>query len=99
MTVVALMQASGAMALFFNAVPILAIVVIFYFFVIAPANKQRKKTEEMLAALKKGDRVITTGGIHGSIQSVEEQVVWLRIADNVKIKVQRSSIGAIVDSD
>lgn len=95
----AFLQASGALALIVNAVPILAIVIIFYFFVISPANKQRKKTEEMLAALKKGDRVITSGGIHASIQSVEEQVVWLRIADNVKIKVQRSAIASVVGSD
>lgn len=99
MTGLAMLQSSGAAALIANAIPIVGIVIIFYFFVIAPANKQRKKTEEMLSALKKGDRVITTAGIHGSIQGLEDQVVWLRIADNVKIKVQRSSIASVVGSD
>lgn len=99
MTSLALLQSSGAMALIANAIPIVGIVIIFYFFVISPANKQRKKTEEMLAALKKGDRVITSGGIHGSIQGIEDQVIWLRVADNVKIKVQRSAIATVVGSD
>lgn len=99
MTSVALLQSSSAMALIVNAIPIIGIVVIFYFFVIAPANKQRKKTEAMLAALKKGDRIITSGGVHGTIQSVEDQIVWLRIADNVKIKVQRSSIASVLGNE
>lgn len=99
MTGLAMLQSSSAVSLIANAIPILGIVIIFYFFVIAPANKQRKKTEEMLNALKKGDRVITSGGIHGSIQGIEDQIVWLRIADNVKIKVQRSAIATVVGSD
>ena len=71
------------------------IVLIFYFLVIAPANKQRRKTQEMLGALKKGDRVITSGGIYGQVQSLQDEVVQLKIADNVKIKIQRSSISGL----
>ena len=78
--------------------PIAAIILIFYFLVIAPANRQRKKTEAMLQALKKGDRVMTTGGIYGQVQSVENDVVWLKIAENVKIKVAKSAVGALVES-
>jgi len=66
--------------------------VIFYFFVIAPQSKQRKRTEEMLNSLKKGDQVLTTGGIYGTVQGVEGDVVYLRIAENVKIKVARSAL-------
>ena len=76
-------------------VPMAIIFGIFYFLVIAPANRQRKKTELMLSALKKGDRVITSGGIHGVVQGVESDVVFLKIADNVKIKVTRSSIASL----
>lgn len=92
MLTIALLQSSGLAAVVVQAFPILAIVAIFYFLVIAPANKQRRKTEEMLSALKKGDRVITSGGIHGEVQSVDGAIVYLRIADNVKIKVSRSAI-------
>jgi preprotein translocase subunit YajC len=93
-----LLQSAGVGATIVNFLPIAAIILIFYFLVIAPASKQRKKTEAMLAALKKGDRVMTTGGIYGQVQSVENDVVWLKIAENVKIKVAKSAVGALVES-
>ncbi len=93
-----LLQGAGMGATVINFLPIAAIILIFYFMVIAPASKQRKKTEAMLAALKKGDRVMTTGGIYGQVQGVENDVVWLKIAENVKIKVAKSAIGALVES-
>lgn len=77
--------------------PIAAIILIFYFLVIAPANRQRKKTEAMLQALKKGDRVLTSGGLYGQVQSVENDVVWVKIADNVKVKLAKSAVTALVD--
>jgi preprotein translocase subunit YajC len=79
-----------------QVLPIVAIIAIFYFLVIAPANKQRKKTQEMLDALKKGDRVLTTGGIYGSVQGIENDVVYLKIADNVKIKIARSAVASVL---
>jgi preprotein translocase subunit YajC len=93
-----LLQSAGVGATIINFLPIAAIILIFYFMVIAPASKQRKKTEAMLGALKKGDRVMTTGGIYGQVQGVENDVVWLKIAENVKIKVAKSAIGALVES-
>jgi len=84
------------MAFILNILPIAAIFLVFYFLVIAPASKQRKKTAEMLSALKKGDRVLTSGGIYGTIQGVEPDVVYLKIAENVKIKVARSAVSSIV---
>lgn len=77
--------------------PIAAIILIFYFLVIAPANRQRKKTEAMLQALKKGDRVLTSGGLYGQVQSVENDVVWVKIADNVKVKLAKSAVTALVE--
>lgn len=97
---IALLQASGGTAaLVANILPIAAIGLVFYFIVLAPANKQRKKTQEMLSSLKKGDQILTTGGIYGTVQSVEAEVVYLRIAENVKIKVARSAIAAIVSGE
>jgi len=99
MNAIALLQSAGAnsaLAMFLQVLPILAIGLVFYFLVIAPANKQRRKTESMLSSLKKGDRVLTSGGIYGTIQGVEAEVVYLKIADNVKIKLARSAITSIV---
>ena len=102
MITIALLQtkdAGGAMGMLLNLLPIAAIFLVFYFLVIAPANKQRKKTAEMLSTLKKGDRVLTSGGIYGTIQSVEAEVVYLKIAENVKVKVARSAITGITTGD
>ena len=95
-----LLQATGgATAYIVQFLPIAAIVLVFYFLVIAPGNKQRKKTQDMLSSLKKGDRVVTTGGIYGTIQGVEAEVVYLKIADNVKVKVSRSAVSGVVTGE
>lgn len=96
-----LLQSSGGGAgnTLVSFVPILAMGLIFYFLVIAPANKQRRKTQEMLSALKKGDRVVTSGGIYGTIQGVESETVYLKIADNVKVKVARSAISGMAPGE
>jgi preprotein translocase subunit YajC len=96
MIAIALLQSAGAGAAIAQFLPIVAIGAVFYFLVIAPANKQRKKTAEMLSALKKGDRVVTTGGIYGTIQGVETETVYLKIAENVKVKVARSAISGLI---
>ena len=94
-----LQSTGGSAAAIAQFLPIVAIGLVFYFLVIAPANKQRKKTAEMLSALKKGDRVVTTGGIYGTVQGVEPEAVYLKIADNVKVKVARSAISGIVTGE
>jgi len=99
MNVIALLQAGGTGTFLVQILPIAAIFLVFYFIVIAPANKQRRKTQEMLSALKKGDRVTTQGGIYGTVQGVEAEVVYLKIADNVKVKVSRAAITGIVSGE
>jgi len=99
MHTIALLQAgNSSLSLLINALPILAIVAVFYFLVIAPANKQRRQQQEMLGSLKKGDRVLTSGGIYGTIQGVEADVVYLKIAENVKIKVARSAVSGVTNT-
>jgi preprotein translocase subunit YajC len=71
------------------------IIVIFYFLMFRPQSKKRKETEKMLAALKKGDKVVTIGGLHGTIQSVDETTVIIKADDNVKLKFLRSAISNI----
>ncbi|HVR40394.1 MAG TPA: preprotein translocase subunit YajC [Thermoanaerobaculia bacterium] len=99
MNAIALLQSTGATPALLQFLPLLAIAVVFYFIVIAPANKQRKQQQAMLGSLKKGDRVVTTGGIYGTVQGVEAEVVYLKIAENVKVKVARSAITGIVAGD
>jgi preprotein translocase subunit YajC len=99
MNIIALLQAGGTGAFLVQILPIAAIFLVFYFIVIAPASKQRRKTQEMLSALKKGDRVVTQGGIYGTVQGVEAEVVYLKIAENVKVKVSRSAITGIVSGE
>jgi preprotein translocase subunit YajC len=82
---------SGIMAF----LPLIVIMVIFYVLLILPAQRRQKKTAEMLSALKTGDKVITNGGIYGTIVGLEGEAVQLRIADQVKIKVARSAITAL----
>ncbi|MFQ5926923.1 MAG: preprotein translocase subunit YajC [Terriglobia bacterium] len=75
--------------------PLLFILVIFYFLLIRPAQRQRKHQQQMLAALRTGDRVITNGGILGTIVGIKENVIVLRIADQVRIEVLRSAIAGL----
>ncbi|HET7433731.1 MAG TPA: preprotein translocase subunit YajC [Thermoanaerobaculia bacterium] len=100
MNALALLQSTGGTATFLvNVLPIVAIGLVFYFLVIAPANKQRRQQQEMISSLKKGDRVVTSGGIYGVVQGVEADVVYLKIAENVKVKVARSSVTGLVAGD
>jgi preprotein translocase subunit YajC len=75
--------------------PLIVIMVIFYVMLILPAQRRQKKTNEMLAALKTGDKVLTSGGIYGTIVGLEGEAVQLRIADQVKVKVARSAISGV----
>src|ERR1700751_5672015 len=84
-------QASGTGGLM-AFLPLILIMVIFYVLLILPAQRRQKKTQEMLGALKNGDKVITTGGLFGTIVGIESDSVQLRIADQVKVKVSRSAI-------
>ncbi len=79
--------------------PLILLVVIFYFLLIRPQQKQQKARKELLGSLKKGDRVVTIGGIHGVIKEISENVLTLRIADNVNIKFARAGVDRIVEDD
>jgi preprotein translocase subunit YajC len=68
---------------------------IFYFLLIMPQQRRQKQLRAMLAALKNGDKVITSGGIYGTIVATEDDAVQLRIAEQVKIKVSRSAIAGV----
>jgi len=72
------------------------IFVIFYFMIIRPQQKRQKERQKMLEAMKKGDKILTAGGIYGTVVGVEDKTVLVQIADNVKVKVDRGSVGNVV---
>lgn len=90
-------QASAATQFFANFFPIFVIILIFYFLWLRPNSQKEKQLRAMLDSLKKGDKVITNGGIHGTVQHVEDEVIHLKISDNTKIKISRGAIAARLD--
>ncbi|MDR1587464.1 MAG: preprotein translocase subunit YajC [Treponema sp.] len=88
--------AAGPQSFVTSLIPFAAIIAIFYFLIIRPQNKKQKETKRMLSALKKGDRIVTIGGIHGTIQSVKESSVIVRVDDTTKVEFSRSAIASII---
>jgi preprotein translocase subunit YajC len=84
-------QGGGFESLFFLA----AIFVVFYFFIIRPQSKRQKEIQDKVTALKKGDKVITTGGIIGIVTSIEDTEVLLEVDKDVKIRLLKSAIGDV----
>ncbi|MCZ6702779.1 MAG: preprotein translocase subunit YajC [Ignavibacteria bacterium] len=73
-----------------------AIFLIFYFMIIRPQQKKAKNRTKLLSNLEKGDKVVTSGGIHGIIAGLDEKTLLLQVSDNLKIKVDRSAIGQVI---
>lgn len=94
-TLVLALQASSQSSGFTLFLPLILIMVIFYFLMILPAQRRQKKVAEMLKNLKNGDKVITNGGIYGTIVGLESDSVQLRISEQVKIKIARSAISGL----
>ena len=80
----------GGIGSFF--VPLIFIFVIMYFVMIRPQKKRQEQQQKLVASLKSGDRVVTNGGIHGLIANVKETTVLLKVADNVKIEIDKSAV-------
>jgi preprotein translocase subunit YajC len=83
---------------FSSLVPIILMFVIFYFLLIRPQQKKTKEHREMVTHLKKGDRVVTSGGLHGRITAVSETTMTVEIADKVRVKVARGNVSQVVQS-
>jgi preprotein translocase subunit YajC len=71
------------------------IIAIFYFMILRPQQKRQKERTKLLESMKKGDKVVTAGGLHGTIVGIEDKTLLLQIAENVKVKVERSSISVV----
>jgi len=77
-------------------IPLILMFAIFYFLLIRPQQKKAKQHKELLSALKEGDKVVSSGGLHGTITGIKEDVVTMEIAPKIRVKVSRGSIAGIV---
>ena len=91
--------AGGGAGGILSLVPFLLIFVIFYFLLIRPQQQKQKQQQTLLDAIKKGDKVITTSGIWGTVTNLGKDTVTLQIADNTKIKMQRENISRLRTED
>ncbi len=96
MNFIPLLQAASGFGSFGIMIPMLLIFVIFYFLLIRPQKKEQKKTEQMIALLKKGDKIITIGGIHGVVSSTKEKTLIIKIDDNCKMEINRTAVGVVL---
>lgn len=74
----------------------LLIIAIFYFLILRPQQKRQKERQKMLDAVKKGDKVITAGGMHGTVAGLDDKSLLIQVAENVKIKFDRTAVTTIV---
>jgi preprotein translocase subunit YajC len=79
--------------------PFAIILAIFYFLILMPMQRRQKKVQEFQAALKVGDKIVTTGGIYGQITRVNDKSVQLQVADKVRIEIARASVGGYQGQD
>ncbi|MCZ0756126.1 preprotein translocase subunit YajC [Anoxybacillus sp. J5B_2022] len=84
------------MATVMNLLPIVLMFVIFYFLLIRPQQKRQRAVQQMQANLKKGDKIVTIGGLHGIIDSVDEDKVVIRAGDGTRLTYDRSAVREVV---
>ncbi|MBL7171006.1 MAG: preprotein translocase subunit YajC [Candidatus Omnitrophica bacterium] len=85
------MSANNMMGL----LPLFLIFIVFYFMVFRPQQTKQKEHQRMVSSLEKGDKVVTSGGMHGLVTGLKEKTVYLKIADNVRIEINRTGISAV----
>jgi preprotein translocase subunit YajC len=90
-------SSGGGGSALFSLLPFVFIFLIFYFLVIRPQQQRQKKHTQMLASLKKGDRVLTSGGLFATVLNVKEDRVVATIADGVKVEISKPSISGVVE--
>jgi len=75
---------------------LILMILIFYFLIIRPQQKRQKSRARLLEGVQKGDKVITSGGVHGTVEGIEDNTILVKVADNVKLKMEKSAISTIV---
>src|ERR1700741_1080431 len=92
-------QESTGSGLLGSLLPMILIVVVFWFVMIQPERKARKKREAMLSAVKKGDKVMTTGGLYATVASIQDDAIVLQVDEGVRLRFARSAVQAVVDEN
>jgi preprotein translocase subunit YajC len=92
------MQGDSSSGLLGSLLPFLLIIVVFYFLILRPQQKRQKQKQQLLDSLKKGDKIITSSGIYGTVEGLEDKTVLVKIADNVKVKIERASVSTILNA-
>ncbi len=80
-------------------IPLILLFVVFYFLLIRPQQKQQKARKEMLSNLKKGDRVVTIGGIYGVIKEIDDTAISLKVAENINLKISRAAVDRVLQDE
>lgn len=91
-------QGKGGGGGLMTLLPLILMFAIFYFLLIRPQQKKAKMHREMLGRLKRGDRVVTSGGLHGRITGIDDQVVVMEISEKVRVKVNRSAVSGVAQT-
>ncbi|WP_422123073.1 preprotein translocase subunit YajC [Planococcus sp. X10-3] len=78
--------------------PLLLMFVLMWFFIIRPAQKRQKSTKNMQSELRRGDRVVTIGGLHGTVDAVDDATIYITVADGTRMQFERQAIARVVDS-
>lgn len=87
---------SNPMAMF---LPLILIFIVFYFFIIRPQKKKEDDRKKMIEAVRKGNRVITVGGVHGTVTQVDETSVLVQVDNNTKLRIEKSALSSVVGKD
>jgi preprotein translocase subunit YajC len=87
--------AAGGASAFMNIVPLIFMFAIFYFLLIRPQQKKAKEHKALLESLKKGDKVVTAGGMHGKVTALDDKIVTLEIANGVNVKFNKGFIATV----
>lgn len=88
-------QTGGEPNFLVTMLPLLLIFVVFYFFIIRPQKKRETERKALIAAVKKGDRIVTLGGIHGTVQQVDEASLLVQVDSNVKLRIDKNAVASV----
>ncbi len=90
-------QAADAPNPLFTFAPLVLIFIVFYFLMIRPQQKREKQRKQMISDIKKGDKVVTIGGVHATVHQIDETSVLVQADTNVKLRIEKSAIGSVVE--
>lgn len=91
-----LFQGDGGAGMLTSLLPFVLIIFVFYFLILRPQQKRQKERQRLLDSIKKGDKIVTSGGIYGTIEGIDDKTVLVKISDTTKVKMDRSAITTIL---